>query len=630
MTKCYPIDIDIDLSDEQEIDFFLFQWYTQPQTGDSAGYKLPDIVSAERERLITCFKEWMVCGDFKEHSKRPIFIIIPELSLPIQCNSILESLLKELDRPAVIIAGYEYMSNSDYCDIVSSCIDIPEEIKEKSKSIPKVSRINAACIWIRDMKGKISSFVQPKLHLEAIEQLIPVYKGKHVFLFRSVNQTSGKRLNFCIQICSDFTSRDKVVKLRECLENSSNGTHLDFAFLLQMNPDQTAEQFKEGVKGFFSTPNGAIATKEGCIIAINNASEKLGKCEQWGRSRIYFPYGKWSYLNNPTYSYWLYDEGVNGYQAIEFRDSTSGIYQFSYKPHYLVEDIRGSGQDTPFTDGSPLFCHLKGNADRAAYEFNFSPIYAIWHWVKQEWEEGFDDFKSELIGNYVDTQKSKTLLDAYNNSKIVWDAESAEKEFGIRGSISTYTLRCKTCGKNKSKKGDCEIEAEPNRWCEDLSKGIKHFLKTYSLLKIGESAFPDKLIMPDINRIYHARCNKTTKIVFLWGCNKTHFEALFNYFLQYRDQHCKGEYFTPEIILAFNELNCGSPDVKAIKKFMEYNRKRINDESKYDCMQEDITRAPEPEFKCIFNYKLMDKAMNEGDYLRLPEQLSDVIKEALA
>ncbi len=150
------------------------------------------------------------------------------------------------------------------------------------------------------------------------------------------------------------------------------------------------------------------------------------------------------------------------------------------------------------------------------------------------------------------------------------------------------------------------------------------------MLKIGESAFSGKSILPDINRIYHAYCNETTKIIFLWGCNKVRFEALYNDFRDYLDKYCKSERLNPEIILVFNELNCGSPDASIVKAKMESYGKEITDGNISECMQEDITRAPEPKFKCIFNSKLLDKAMNEDDYLRLPEQLSDVIKEALA
>ena len=60
-------------------------------------------------------------------------------------------------------------------------------------------------------------------------------------------------------------------------------------------------------------------------------------------------------------------------------------------------------------------------------------------------------------------------------------------------------------------------EAEPHRWCPDVSRAIKKMMRIYALLLLGNSAIPDGPISPRPNKAHHALADNGLQVTFLWG-----------------------------------------------------------------------------------------------------------------
>ncbi len=215
--------------------------------------------------------------------------------MPICHDSIISQIAEQLRRPAVIIAGIEYLPWADYRQLIEDLPDMPEKSTWLEGGIDS-HVVNAAGIWIRETSGSIKKFVQPKRNPYADEHPI-IFPGRNVLLFRSKNQTPGLRLNFCVQVCSDFSSAEFVRVLRQDSAAACPAVPLDIMLLLQSNKDQEREQFKQAAQAYFEPPINKVETDGGCLIFVNNANHATGKTRWWGRSKFHFHYQRrWQLL----------------------------------------------------------------------------------------------------------------------------------------------------------------------------------------------------------------------------------------------------------------------------------------------------------------------------------------------
>ena len=277
----FPIDLRLQLKQDRLIDIFILQWHTPLPAHDHIWKKIPLQLAEEKVALFDNFGKWLLNYFDVNTPPRPLFIVAPELSMPICCDDLANKIVNNMNRPTVMIAGLEYLMWDEYSDFVANlpCMPQPETWLTSGR---ENNIVNAAGIWIRDANGEVKKYIQPKLNPQANEQAIPLYRGQHTLFFRSTDQATGPRLNFCVQICSDFTNAAFVRQLRQRIAEKCPGICLDLTFLIQCNPDQEAVQFKQAVQTYFDVPNGIAPTREGCLLFLNNANEKTGKSSKWG------------------------------------------------------------------------------------------------------------------------------------------------------------------------------------------------------------------------------------------------------------------------------------------------------------------------------------------------------------
>ena len=498
----HPEQTAIHLPEDQLLELVLVQWHTPIP---DVGQKIEGRVKAEKAGVLRSLGHEIsgMCGE----DGHPVFIVIPELSLPAAHVEFIEELLNGANVPIVVIAGFEFMPWKKYDEVARKFSDTPQ-IETCSQHQQATTFVNTAGIWIKELCNDgtwvVRRYIQSKLWPSDPEQS-RVHQGQNVIVFKSEDQTSGKRFNFCVQICSDFCSAVNVAQLRSQIESTLPGVPLDVTFLPQMNEDQEASQFRDAVGSYFKPERGQTVTKDGCLVFVNNGSTTPGHRSGFGSSRLYFTYGCWRKLEAKN-DYWIRDD--NTHQAVIVRENGPGIYWFRYRPHCWINRQPGTDQAVPFprTCFSPLEQHRI---------LPHAPLFPEAHWLEQEWREGKDTFqqtvrenREHLGGKLCDIVLSQ-VMDVYDLGVTQWIEHAKQKYPGIKLALKQY-FQCW-----KEKEGYPEQEHEPFRWHFEVSRGAKQLMESYTLLSIAVSDGSE--LMPQFERGLHAHKDRVLGVLFLWG-----------------------------------------------------------------------------------------------------------------
>jgi hypothetical protein len=619
-----PIDINFELPQDKLMDIFLLQWSTPILFHHYNPTKINDHTAGRRGALLTNFKNWLT-KYFINIPPRPLFILSPELSMPVTQIPVLNDLIANLNRPAVIITGLEYMPWNEYADLVKSLDDMPDKQLWTQDGI-ETNHVNAANILIRDSKGNIRRFIQPKLHPEDHEQA-KIYSGHHLFLFKTNNQHSGQRLNFSVQICSDFCSTVHVRNFRQLIDTNCPQTPLDLTFLLQCNKDQEAQQFKESVRQYFDVPDGMVPTTDGCLLFINNANRKHNKSSKWGQSKIFFPFSKkWRLLNLPVHTYWLADDGPNDYQALLLRESGPGFYWLTYKPQYLVSRIPGSGQSTPFPQNGALYAAIHGTDFGNDMPKKFSPILAMHHWLKCEWIEGKETLSQDLLNRNVDVDVVSNYKDLYDNNVNSWLEKLDNNEIASTEVVRILSMWCQTCDQCNNIFKD----SEPNAWSNNMSNAIKEMMSAYTLIRLGS----DKPVSPLTNCYCHAKVEREELyITFLWGCSRSGTQDLITKYLQQINAEGNVCINKDKVLVLINAHDI-PPNNNELLNIIDRAKESIVNITTHDLpshlRQGNVVQVEEPKLNVILNNYLNFNLNQSGNPEDLEHKLRVYIGELIA
>jgi len=497
----HPQQTAIHLPEDQFLELVLVQWHTPIP---DVGQKIEDRIKAEKAGdLQNLGRE--IGGMYKE-AGHPLFIVIPELSLPVAHIEHIEKLLNDANVPIVVIAGLEFLPWQEYDEVARKFSNTPQ-IEICSQALQSTTFVNTAGIWIKELCNDgtwvIRRYIQSKLWPSDDEQG-RVHQGQNVIVFKSEDQTTGKRFNFCVQICSDFCSADNVAKLRSQIETKLQGVPLDITFLPQMNKNQEASQFRDAVGSYFKPQGGQTLTKDGCLVFVNNGSTTSGHRSAFGSSRLYFEYGCWQ-KREAQNNYWIKD--YDTHQAVIVRENGPGIYWFRYRPHCWINRRPGTDQAVPFsqTDFSPLEQHKI---------LSRVPLVPEAHWLEQEWREGKDTFRQTVRANREHLGEERRdivlpqVMDAYDRGVTQWIENAKQKYPDIKLALKQYFQYWE-------EKDYPEREHEPFRWSSEVSRGAKQLMESYTLLSIAVSDGSE--LMPRFKEGLHAHRDRTLGVLFLWG-----------------------------------------------------------------------------------------------------------------
>lgn len=392
--------------------------------------------------------------------------------MPLAHIELLQEIVAAGNTTAGVIAGLEFLRWDEYSALVNNLPDIPDS-ETWTAGGTHTQFVNAAIILIREASGQVRKYVQPKRNPSDAEAPTH-FPNENVILFRSNDQAPGRRLNFCIQICSDFTQHTSVSSLRRDLESVGDSRLIDFTFLLQRNADQFAPQFLRSIQEYFEPPDQMIDTSHGCLVFANVASESHGKSDSWGRSMLVFPYDTTHWREAGTPTYWLRDESALNQRAAVLREPGTCIYWLRYKPHYLVSSIRGSGQPGPFVSNHAFALKLKGETFPDTAEFE--PIPAVAHWIISEWADSKERIQEQLGDIPADVWNR--FSDAYEEILAEWRSALEQSEESARHSFGLYFL----CFHDKLLR---QHSMEPMDWDDDIAARSRRLLAVCCLLRSG-------------------------------------------------------------------------------------------------------------------------------------------------
>jgi len=538
MARAHPIAMDLQLADDRVIDLFVFQWST-PLSGFSP---LSTAVVDRRRAFLQTFADWFRSSFSSTTPNRLCMVLMPELSLPLSLQSEIDGLVASASRPLVVIGGLEFLSWQTYLELLSALPLMPSPGDWALGGAPHLY-VNTAMVWIRDRAGRLLKFLQPKRNPSNPEDS-SVFRCEQVLLFQSTDQTSGRRVNFCVQICSDFTSVEAVSALRRCCEEVAPGSSLDFTFVLQWNENQEAGQFKHGAKAYFSEPLGLVNTAQGCLVFVNNANTSNGKSANWGRSKFHFCYTQRWVPSAPLPTCSLQDHGEYGYQAAVLREPGPAVYWLRYKPHYLVSRMPGSGQTGPFFES---FAECSTASTEVFDPNRFTPLLPVLHWLEGEWRAGASAFRSLLVDSLVASVAVAQIAGIYDASVTEWlSSLRASTPMAAGRSMSTYF-------EAHDRVGYPRASMEPATWQDAASRGAQKFQYVFTLLQVAASTQPLLKVRPDPGEVRHASGEGGLCLTLLWGGGEKTSHALVSQYLNSLTTRAHAEMTASRLVLVLVE-----------------------------------------------------------------------------
>ena len=152
----HPVPIDLHLGADALVDVLILQWRTPVLEN---GGKIPAPIAASKGRLLEQLNNWLI-QDFEARvPPRPLFVLAPELSMPNGCDDLLKGIVAGMHRPAVFIAGLEFLLWQEYRVIVQQLPHMPPNPDIWLQGGHDGDVVNAAVIWVRDEVGQVRKYV---------------------------------------------------------------------------------------------------------------------------------------------------------------------------------------------------------------------------------------------------------------------------------------------------------------------------------------------------------------------------------------------------------------------------------------------------------------------------------------
>jgi hypothetical protein len=510
--QVHPVTLDLHLPPDQILDVFLIQWHTSLPINGGGFQQIQTPFLEEKRDVLQHFTAWLTSIHAEATPMRPAFILIPELSLPLSQVPLIEALAAALPRPTVIIAGLEHLQPQQYAQLHASTNDTPY-------ACPQVTApwVNAAIIVIRDEAGHVTKRLQTKLHPSPPEEP-QLHLGNDLLLFCSSNQSNGRRMNFCAQICSDFTDAAFVNTLRTDIEASLAGRPLDMLCLLQYNPDQDSEQFLQAYQTYFTPPSGMAETRQGCIVAVNNANPEVGTAADYGGSRFIFDreLAMSKFSSTPPSTYWVKDDNAHRITSAVVRDYGPGIYRFEYKPKYLVSGNPGTGQILPFTH-PPLYCPISELPSLASGNKGFCTIHPETFWWSCRTASSDRDIYHRVAVGWVGQPLAtppRTLCthcwEDYSRARGTWLDYMFSHPEQPRNILRRYFEH------QRDQVGFPDKAVEPNSWSPDTAAAACDLIMTHALLSDAAEAAGAGPLVVAFDDISHASMDSEGRVLYLW------------------------------------------------------------------------------------------------------------------
>ena len=185
-----PISIPVELSEDHQIDLVISQWNTPLPHGPKCFAPITmDLVQKRTTELNGIF-DW-IHGIDDTLPNQPLFLVIPEVSLPHSLIPVLEAKVQQLKRQCVVIAGLCHLNWQDYTHLIGDCPHMPTEIDWLAEG-QQNQYVNAALILIHGGNPETPPhrYLQLKTH-PYVEEAQQLYVARHTFDVTRLSRAKG-------------------------------------------------------------------------------------------------------------------------------------------------------------------------------------------------------------------------------------------------------------------------------------------------------------------------------------------------------------------------------------------------------------------------------------------------------
>jgi hypothetical protein len=536
------IELDLQVGVDRLIELFLLQNYT-PALPPGHFSRMPSPVAESRLKFIEQLCDWARAEMNSQPADRLSIFVAPELSLPVACIDLLKEFAAQATRPLIFVGGLEFFEQEEYTRLIQSEVTDFDNKEQLLRGLKEHQFVNAAVIVLRDRDGGVHTYLQPKRNLSAPE-VSQVFGCPEFLLFTSRNQTAGPRLNFVVQICSDFTSTRCVSDLRRACSEVAPEALLDFTFVLQSNEDQEKTHWKQSAAAYFSPPENAAITGDGVLVFVNNSSRECGKSTTWGRSSVLFHFlKKWKVGAPPTY--WMDEQGAFDHQAAIVREPGPSLYWLRYKPHYLVSRRSGDGQPEPFLASDAAVASIRHDS----FDSSFGPIQPVAHWLESEWKEGRRDFELLLPDMEVEgdaDELREECLGAYDAFCVRWSDAFGPTDVPARQTADTYF-------EGIQEEWFPAKTIEPQLWCKQAQQAARRFHALLTIMNLAGKKEPLFALRPAPAPVSHAVTDSKVPVTLIWGNRNRRARDMMADFLRARRSRAVTDELAPQALLVLVE-----------------------------------------------------------------------------
>ena len=209
------------------------------------------------------------------------FTLFPEYSVPgIKGVSIINDRILQTDWPkeSIIIAGVDGITKSAYADLCDMLGAVVSQ-SNAPDSVPNEQWVNCGVIWVKDVEGKVKSWLQPKIRPAWSEMNVScsdMFCGTTMYVFEGSYEPTGYPCRFVTFVCFDWVAspagttiwRELVTQLNECQKEAA----LDWVFVIQHNKKPNHPSFLNNTYQFLTDNSYAFVQRDKAIIVHANTA----------------------------------------------------------------------------------------------------------------------------------------------------------------------------------------------------------------------------------------------------------------------------------------------------------------------------------------------------------------------
>ena len=230
------------------------------------------------------------------------FTIFPEYGIPApEGLELVDQALRQPDWPnqTIVIGGTDGLNKKQYSDLVTQCRSHVNPSNEVA-CVSDGQWVNCGIVWVKDNRGEVSRWLQPKLHPSWGEEDVPnsqMFMGKSVFVF-SGSHDNGTPYRFGVLVCfdwvADISGRRPWREILRALSKQAVGLGVNlpisWLFVIQHNRSPSHHSFMNEVNDFFDHRFAAnIRRDRACLIFANSAGrDSPGSIQKFGRTSLIF------------------------------------------------------------------------------------------------------------------------------------------------------------------------------------------------------------------------------------------------------------------------------------------------------------------------------------------------------